>query len=90
MKLSADRVSHISNLLTHGAQKEGLVTYTELSRVLKITKDILTKYVSLDDEVDPVVRKKIASHSKQIPEGSREWDILYRKYFDEEMKKRWR
>jgi hypothetical protein len=33
------------------------------------------------------VRKKITSQKKSIPEGSEEWDILYRKYYAEEMKR---
>jgi hypothetical protein len=90
VRLSADQVSHISNLLVHGAGKEGLVQYSDLSRILKLTKETLTHYVKMDEEIDAVVRKKIASYSRGIPEGSREWDVLYRKHFDEEMKKRWR
>ena len=42
-----------------------------------------------DDEViDQAVRYKIESQSREIPEGSEEWDILYRRYYDEEMSKR--
>jgi hypothetical protein len=33
------------------------------------------------------VRRKIQSLSRQVPVGSREWDILYRKYHEEEMRK---
>jgi len=31
--------------------------------------------------------RKIASHRRDVPEGSAEWDLLFRKYYDEEMKK---
>lgn len=42
-----------------------------------------------DDEViDQAVRYKIESQVRDIPEGSEEWDILYRRYYDEEMSKR--
>jgi hypothetical protein len=33
------------------------------------------------------VRRKIQSLSRNVPVGSREWDILYRKYFEEESRK---
>jgi len=33
------------------------------------------------------VRQKIASLSRHVPPGSREWDILYRKYHEEETRK---
>lgn len=44
----------------------------------------------MDDEVDQIVRKKLASYGRNMPEGSREWDVMYKKHFTEEMKKRWR
>ena len=42
----------------------------------------------VEDEVDTFVRQKIAKLSRRVPEGGREWEILYRKYFGEEMAKR--
>jgi hypothetical protein len=38
--------------------------------------------------IDTAVRYKIESQARNIPEGSEEWDILYRRYYDEEMSKR--
>ena len=32
-------------------------------------------------------RRKIESQKKTVPEGSLEWDVLYRKYYAEELKK---
>ena len=42
----------------------------------------------IEDEIDTFVRQKIAKLSRRVPEGSREWEILYRKYFEEETAKR--
>jgi uncharacterized protein len=33
------------------------------------------------------VRKKISSQKKEILEGSEEWDVLYRKYYNEELRR---
>ena len=38
-------------------------------------------------KVDQAARAKIASQRKIILEGSQEWDILYRKYYNEEVKR---
>lgn len=38
--------------------------------------------------MDELVRRKIRSMSRVIPEGGREWEILYRRFFEEEMRKR--
>ena len=51
-------------------------------------KRIFGYYVRIEDEVDTFVRQKIAKLSRRVPEGGREWDILYRKYFEEEMGKK--
>jgi hypothetical protein len=52
------------------------------------TKRILTEYFQRDDKTDEIVRRKIASLSRQVPQGSAEWEILYRRYFEEETRKR--
>jgi hypothetical protein len=90
MRLGEERISHISHLLTEGAAREGLMTPRDQGRLLKITKEVLTHYCRLDEEVDRLVRTKLASYSRGIQEGTREWDVLYQKHFEEEMRKKWK
>ncbi|HLG19579.1 MAG TPA: DUF507 family protein [Bdellovibrionota bacterium] len=90
MRLSEERISHISHLLLSGLQKAGWAAYPDEPRTLKATKQVLTHYCHLEDEVDTAVRKILQSYSRGVLEGSREWDVLYKKHFDVEMKKRWR
>ena len=40
------------------------------------------------DEVDQAAKTKVASLKRGVTEGSPEWDILYGKYFEEEMQRR--
>ena len=40
-----------------------------------------------ETKLDAAARLKIASQRKIIVEGSQEWDILYRKYYNDEVKK---
>ena len=42
----------------------------------------------IDEAIDLAVRQKIETQKRGIPEGSEEWDILYRKYFEEESARR--
>ena len=88
MRLSADRISHISHLIADGIWKDDLVDFTDEDRVPKEIKQVITEYLRVEDEVDTLVRQKIRSLSRNVPEGSREWDVLYRKYFEEEMARR--
>ena len=48
---------------------------------------ILTALLKVEEQVDTEVRAKIASQKKEILEGSEEWDILYRKYYQEGLKR---
>jgi len=47
----------------------------------------LQAFFQREDHIDDIVRQKINSLSRHVPVGSREWDILYRKYFEEESRK---
>jgi hypothetical protein len=47
----------------------------------------LEKLLLEETKLDAAARFKIASQRKIIVEGSQEWDILYRKYYNDEVKK---
>jgi hypothetical protein len=38
--------------------------------------------------IDAEVRRKLASYARKIVEGNREWDVMYQKFYEQEMKKR--
>ena len=42
------------------------------------------KFVKEDMEIDKSAREKVASLKRGVIEGTREWEILYRKYYEEE------
>ena len=48
---------------------------------------MLADFLQIDDALDARVRRKIESLSRRVPEGSAEWNILYRQYLDEEKQK---
>ena len=48
---------------------------------------LLTESLREEEKADTEVRKKITSQKKEILEGSEEWDVLYRKYYTEEMRR---
>jgi hypothetical protein len=48
---------------------------------------ILSELLKQEEQVDTEVRAKIASQKKEILEGSEEWDILYRRYYSEALKR---
>ena len=86
MKLSEQRISHIAHLVHDGLWRDDLVDYADEARALNAVKQALTRVLSIDDQVDTLVRDKL-NRQKKVP-GSREWQIMYDKYFREEMEKR--
>ncbi|MCK4846772.1 MAG: DUF507 family protein [Deltaproteobacteria bacterium] len=88
MRLSDDRISHIAHLIADGIWRDDLIDFTKEKQALISIKEIISNYLSVEDHADTVARHTIQSLSKDVPEGSREWDILYRKYFEEELAKK--
>ena len=48
---------------------------------------ILEELLAAEEKLDQAARQKIESQRRTITEGTQEWDILYRKYYNEEVKK---
>lgn len=86
MKLSEQRISHLAHLVVDGLWRDDLVDYQDEAMALQVAKETLIKVLSIDDEVDTLVRQKLTKQQKVL--GSREWQILYDKYFRAEMDKR--
>jgi len=86
-RLSESRISHLAHLVMDGLRKAKLADFPSEGRSLAETKQVLHDYFRGEDQLDDIVRQKIMSLSRQVPQGSREWDILYRKYYDEELRK---
>jgi hypothetical protein len=86
-RLSESRVSHLAHIIIDGLRKGGLADFNNDGRALSETKQVLHQFFAGEDGIDDVVRRKIQSLGRHVPVGSREWDILYRKYFEEEARK---
>lgn len=88
MKLSEERITHISHLICDGLYKDDLVDYPDDDEALKLIKQTVLQYLQIEDQIDEAVRQKIASLKRGVLEASREWEILYKKYYEEEAQKR--
>lgn len=88
MILSEEAQSHLARVITDGLWNEDLCDYTDEDFALRLAKKGIAKFVSTMEDVDAKARQTLTSLKRDVPEGSREWDILYNKYFEEEMKRR--
>ena len=86
--LSEDKISHLSHVILQVVKKSPLVkVQTDEGRVLKEIKRVLASELAKEEDIDRKIKAKLASYSRGIVEGSAEWEILYRKTFEEEMRK---
>jgi hypothetical protein len=88
MKLSRDKVNELSHKLAALLRRTPHIKFKmEWNDVrLEIVRGI-TELLTAEDKIDHAARVKIKSQKREIPEGSEEWDLLFRRYYDEEMKK---
>jgi len=87
--LSEEKISHLSHLIVSGLKTvQGLRLLQDEEAVLREVQHVIISELKLDEEIDQRARDRLASYSRKIPEGSQEWDILYKKVFHEELKRR--
>ncbi len=86
MILSEHQISHLAHQVFEGLWRDDLVEFRDEALALRCLKDTLARFLADEEEVDALVRSRL-QRQHQIP-GSREWQVLYDRYFHEEIKKR--
>lgn len=88
MKLSRERVLNLSHLILNYMNNEDALEYFDEPQEIRQTViQIITGEMRADEMIDALARRKIESQKRPIPEGSEEWDVLYRKYYEDELSK---
>jgi uncharacterized protein len=85
VRLSDNRIAALARQVLRAIAVEGEVI-SERAALVE-AKRLLTDHFQRDDKIDAIVRRKIASLSRRVVSGSTEWDVLYRRYFEEEARK---
>jgi hypothetical protein len=88
MKLSEARVLYLARESLSRLRDEGLAEVTNFPLALRQARELLSEWFEKGDEIDAVVRRKIQSLKRGVVEGSPEWEILYRRYREEEQRKK--
>jgi hypothetical protein len=88
MRISDDKLNKLGHTVADAlAGIEEVEFRDEWNIVRQRARDAMRKVLTDEVKLDAGARLKIASQRKIIPEGSQEWDILYRKYYNDEVKK---
>jgi len=91
MMLSDDKITHTTHMLLKGLMDKGLIVLKEDDSLLRREiKRTITNELKVGEDIDAEVRKKLQSYTKKLIEGSPEWEIMYKKFFEEEDAKKGR
>ncbi len=88
MRFSEDRIFTIAHKIHDRLYLDEMVDYTDEDEALRVIKKTAIDFLTLDDQIDDFLRHKIHSLKKGVQEGSPEWEVLYKKYYNEELQKR--
>ena len=88
MKLSREKIVHLSHLVLNNLNHDEEVEFFEDPQVIRgeIFR-LIESEMKADEAIDALVRRKIETQKRTIVEGSDEWEVLYRKYYEEESAK---
>ena len=87
-RLSREKINYLSKRILESLSKNDRVEFLDDSNEIRLSiVKAIEEEMKLYDELDRRAIEKIQSQKKTIEEGSREWDILYRKYYNDELAK---
>lgn len=88
MRISRDKLNKLAHTVADTLAEIDECDFLEdRNTIRQEARKALEKLLLEETKLDAAARLKIASQRKIIVEGSQEWDILYRKYYNDEVKK---
>jgi uncharacterized protein len=88
VRLSRDKINKVAHVVTDALADNEAVEFVEDRNTVRLeVRKVLEELLNREEKIDQLARQKIDSQKRTILEGSQEWDILYRKYYNEEVKK---
>ncbi len=88
MRISRDKANKVAHTVTDTLAGIDELDFVEDRNTIRLeVRKIMEDLLNQEAKIDQAARAKIESQKRTILEGSQEWDILYRKYYNEEVKK---
>jgi hypothetical protein len=88
LKLSKNRVNYLTKLIVDLIQTSEDIDYTgDIGNIRFKIYHLILDELQMFEDIETAAQEKIISQKKNIPDGSREWEILFRKYSNEELNK---
>ena len=86
MRLSREKINRLSHLVLDQLTGDDAVEFfAEPQEIRQTVVKLISDEMKTDEAIDVLVRRKIETQKRTILQGSDEWDVLYRKYYEEEV-----
>jgi hypothetical protein len=86
VKLSRDKILRLSHLILNYLDADDEVEYyADPQEIRQQILKMISDEMKADEAIDVLVRRKIETQKRTIVEGSDEWEVLYRKYYEDEV-----
>ncbi len=87
-RLSREKINYLSKRILEALTKNDRVEFLDDPNEIRLSiVRSIEEEMKLYETLDKRAIDKIQSQKKSIEEGSREWEILYRKYYNDELAK---
>ena len=88
MRITRDKLNKLAHVVADTLAETNECDFLDdRNTIRQEARKALETLLLAEMKIDAAAKQKIASQRKIIMEGSQEWDILYRKYYNEEVKK---
>ncbi|MFP5234510.1 MAG: DUF507 family protein [Acidobacteriota bacterium] len=88
MRISRDKLNKLAHTVADTLAEIDQVGFNEdRNTIRQEARKELENLLMEEARIDTAARAKIGSQRKIILEGSQEWEILYRKYYNDEVRK---
>jgi len=87
MRLSREKIVRLSHQITDVLVASDEVEFIDdRDTIRQQIVQIMTAMLRDEEKIELEVRKRITSQKKEILEGSEEWDVLHKKYYQDELR----
>jgi hypothetical protein len=88
VRISRDKMNKLAHRVADALAEMEKVDFVEDRNTIRMeVRRVMEELLKQEAQIDAAARQKIENQKRTITEGTQEWDILYRKYYNDEVKK---
>ncbi len=88
LKLSRNKVNYLSSLVARYIENNEEIDYNaDIGNIRLRIFHLIMDELRIFEQIELEAKERVKIQKRTVPEGSREWEILFRKYVSEELAK---